>query len=227
MSVASSSDISQHLIYMNVPKTRPLPEMSFEENRMHDYVVAYQTTGGPPQPTPQEPFDAGERTKLGLAPLFEPYSETGGFPTPLDAHTLRRIQTQEPDVPLRAADVATLPDVQLFTPTMLPASDTDRSLQQFQSIVLQEQYAAFSFEELRVRAYWSGKRYVPEAVTATAPPQVYAQSMAPVVLGDPLEQMQSITCQPGYSQYSFEELRLQHQRAHQGVPQGAIPHIIL
>ena len=41
MSVASSSDLNQRTIYMNVPKTRPVSELSFE---VHGNVVFGQNS---------------------------------------------------------------------------------------------------------------------------------------------------------------------------------------
>lgn len=44
-----------------------------QEVRIDDYVKAYQTTGRPPLPCPQEPTDESQRKALNLPPLFKPY----------------------------------------------------------------------------------------------------------------------------------------------------------
>ena len=44
-----------------------------QETRIDDYIKAYQSTGRPPQPCPQEPVDELQRTSLNLPPLFKPH----------------------------------------------------------------------------------------------------------------------------------------------------------
>ena len=43
-----------------------------QEIRIDDYLKAYQSTGRPPQPCPQQPEDESQRTSLSLPPLFKP-----------------------------------------------------------------------------------------------------------------------------------------------------------
>lgn len=45
-----------------------------QEVRIEDYIKAYQATGRPPVPVPQEPADELARKALNLPPLFKPYS---------------------------------------------------------------------------------------------------------------------------------------------------------
>ena len=43
-----------------------------QESRIDDYLKAYQSTGRPPQPCPQQPEDESQRKSLNLPPLFKP-----------------------------------------------------------------------------------------------------------------------------------------------------------
>jgi hypothetical protein len=43
-----------------------------QEVRIDDYLKAYQSTGRPPLPCPQQPEDESQRTSLNLSPLFKP-----------------------------------------------------------------------------------------------------------------------------------------------------------
>ncbi|KAI6029410.1 hypothetical protein BKA83DRAFT_680358 [Pisolithus microcarpus] len=48
------------------------PDVSFEEQRLQDYIHAYMTTNRPPAPCPQTPTALVARTTMGLPPLFVP-----------------------------------------------------------------------------------------------------------------------------------------------------------
>jgi hypothetical protein len=55
----------------------------FQEVRVDDYALSYQTSGRPPLPVPQEPTDEIQRKSLGLPPMFKPQTEStlaGGLP---------------------------------------------------------------------------------------------------------------------------------------------------
>lgn len=97
---------------------------------------------------PEQPEDEAERARLGLPPLFIPYSEILGRPVPMDAPTLRRIRTSRSPSSegssSKIQDLTALPEVQVFRPTPL-ASETGLP-QQLQSIVCEEQYSGFSAE---------------------------------------------------------------------------------
>ena len=112
---------------------------------MNDYIKSYQTTGKSPQAIPQEPFDLAERARLGLPPLFEPYSEIGGVATPLDPQLLKRIHTVDYDEEPPSADLTAIPEVQMFSRTSL-AGDNGTAVEHLQSITTERQYSAFSFE---------------------------------------------------------------------------------
>lgn len=43
-----------------------------KETRIDDYIKAYQSTGRPPQPCPQQPENEQQRASLNLPPLFKP-----------------------------------------------------------------------------------------------------------------------------------------------------------
>ena len=135
---------------MGVPATRPPVEVSYEvhhslsphfhrantvvqfnpqtqEQRIQDYIKAYQTTGRPPQPVPSTPAGASERLALGLPPLFEPY---------VDQITTGAILTLE-----------ALPEVQTFTPSKLEGETASSGRQEeYQNIVLQKEFYHFSPE---------------------------------------------------------------------------------
>ncbi|KIK93001.1 hypothetical protein PAXRUDRAFT_829431 [Paxillus rubicundulus Ve08.2h10] len=60
-------------LFMSVGvSSNPIPDQSFEEIRVHDYLQAYQATGRPPLPVPQSPDTPKARANLGLPPLFVP-----------------------------------------------------------------------------------------------------------------------------------------------------------
>lgn len=60
--------------------------ISSQEVRIEDYIRAYQATGRPPPPCPQEPSDETQRKLLNLPPLFKPHtpSSTSALDPPMD-----------------------------------------------------------------------------------------------------------------------------------------------
>lgn len=97
-----------------------------QEQRIQDYVKAYQTSGRPPQPVPQTPTDAGERLTLGLPPLFEPYVEQPGGTI--------------------VQNLTDLPEAQLFTPVRIEGDPPGSGIVVFHNIVLQKEFCHFSTE---------------------------------------------------------------------------------
>ncbi|EKM53688.1 uncharacterized protein PHACADRAFT_148445 [Phanerochaete carnosa HHB-10118-sp] len=171
-------DPRQREILMNVPAHRSGPEMSFEEIRIRDYITAYQTTGHTPQPIPAEPANPAERARLGLPPLWVPYSEVNGVPVPLDMQTMQSIRSASRRSP---SDHTAIPEVQVFASA--PVLNEVGQPQYMQSIVCQHPFSAFSSEvrvftrdfpniltidqELRYQAYWIGKKYASEDVQSS------------------------------------------------------------
>lgn len=101
-----------------------------QEVRVDDYLKAYMTTGGPPQPCTQEPASDVARAALGLPPLFQPYSASppGGSGSTSSASGQPAPSTTNP---------LELPPAQEFTPLKI---DTET----YHSIVASAQYAFFN-----------------------------------------------------------------------------------
>ncbi|KAI0351947.1 hypothetical protein OH77DRAFT_1428969 [Trametes cingulata] len=191
------------IVYMNVPANRGDKDESFEERRYLDYLHAYQTTGRPPPPCPPAPTDPKQRAALGLPPLFEPLVE--GAPLVNGVATT----SSSPVVPGPVAAPNFL--AQAFVPTKIQEYGSDTH---FHSIVAQQEYSKYSFEELRLEAYKAGKKYV--NVPPPPPPQVQRPSLLPapsISSSVPSDSLLSINSMPPYDQHSFEELRLAFMRA--------------
>ncbi|KAI6111989.1 hypothetical protein EDD16DRAFT_1186837 [Pisolithus croceorrhizus] len=169
------------------------PDISFEEQRVQDYVHAYITTHRPPAPCPQTPTAPAARTAMGLPPLFVP------LPVPA---------THDNGVARLLVD---LPTIHAFE----PFKSTDES---FQCISAQPLYSHFSHEELRYHAYAAGNKVAPPptlAAPSSRPSGFYANdSPATAYLtittipGTP-DFFMSITAAPAYEKRSFEELRIE------------------
>jgi len=216
-------------VYMGIPAVRGEKEESYEENRMADYLKAYQATGRPPQPCPQQPTAPSERIALGLPPLFEPYVETpGAAVTPVastsTAPTITAPTHSESTITPTVTDIKDVPSVQVFQPSAIRVSET-RTMCYHHNIVCQPEYAHFSTEELRWQAYRIGKKTAPEAITANPSlnyvpttsesstngvTRIGAQVAFPTASSD--ESLQSITSVPAYSMHSFEELRVAYMK---------------
>ncbi|EMD32996.1 hypothetical protein CERSUDRAFT_87698 [Gelatoporia subvermispora B] len=181
-------------------------EESVEEIRVQDYLQAYTTTGRPPAPCPQLPAGARERAALGLPPLFEPFvtspttSSTPPFPPGSPA--------QQAQVNGHVPPQTNSPDVQVFVPLRV-AGEQGQPAWYAQSLNFQPQYAAFSFEELRLQAYIKGlKGPISGQASTPAPSSTPAAQPAQTE-----EKILSICASPPFAQHSFEELRLAYLRA--------------
>lgn len=170
------------------------PDISFEEQRIQDYLQAYIATNRPPAPCPQVPAAPTARSAMGLPPLFVPVA----VPTTYDTSATR--------LP------ADLPAIHAFE----PFKSVDES---FQCISAQPLYSHFSHEELRCNAYAAGNKVAPPSTLAapsTRTSGFYANdSPATAYLtttinpGSP-EFFMSITAAPAYEKRSFEELRIEY-----------------
>jgi len=195
---------------MGIPAVRPEKEISYEEQRAEDYLKAYTTTGKPPEPCPQQPASAEERIRLGLPPLFQPYVEVpqGSSLGPNLALNDSTVQQR-----VQYTNLQSLPTMQVFTHTKV---NEEGSTFMAQSIVFQDTFAHFSFEELRDHAYRSGKKIAPEAIRpglslSISQPQLSIKTQP--TLNGQLELYQSISCTEPYAKHSFEELRLAYLRS--------------
>lgn len=207
-------------VYMGIPAVRGEKEESYEERRVADYLKAFQTTGRPPVPCPQQPVNPTERTALGLPPLFEPYVEQPAGPTltPVASTStavpsvIAPASSSGSNITATITNLNDVPQVQAFHPTPVRA-DTGETLT-YQSIVVRPEFSHFSFEELRHQAYRTGKKTAPEAITAStslaaAPSNSITASFAqPQPSTSTGESLQSITSTSAYAQHSFEELRI-------------------
>ncbi|KAJ3792811.1 hypothetical protein GGU11DRAFT_812330 [Lentinula aff. detonsa] len=173
-------------------------QKSYEEVRIDDYLLAYQTTGKPPLPCPQEPVLTHERAARGLPPLFEP--------TPIPS------SSSDPT----SENNESSPEWQLFVETKSPSGLRSSLMDKLQCITAAEQYAGFSFEELRYRAYLAGRvappPHVLSGIESTASSSTL-QSNGIQWGGDSNETFLSITSKPDFALHSFEELRLASMKA--------------
>ncbi|KAI0365075.1 hypothetical protein BV20DRAFT_973634 [Pilatotrama ljubarskyi] len=185
------------IVYMNVPANRGDKDESFEERRFLDYLHAYQTTGRPPPPCPPVPTDPKQRAALGLPQLFEPLVE--GQPLTNGVATTSSSSTAGP---------AAAPNLlaQAFVPPKVQEYGSDAY---FHSIVAQQEYSTYSFEELRWEAYKAGKKYV----NVPPPQRPSLLPAASISSSIPADSLQSLNSMPPYDQHSFEELRLAFMRA--------------
>ncbi|KAF9222436.1 hypothetical protein BS17DRAFT_809478 [Gyrodon lividus] len=186
----------------------PIPDQSFQELRVQDYMKAYQTTGRPPLPCPQSPETPKDRIALGLPPLFVPVA----IPVPTD----------------KSGGTSNTSESPVNLPTDLPANHAFQSTKSlldeyYQSISAQTLYSHFSHEELRHYAYLAGNKMPPPDSTAigmtNAP--VNAEQVHPFYANDsssiayatstavsgPPDYFMSVSASPRFDKHSFEELR--------------------
>ncbi|KAF9072575.1 hypothetical protein BDP27DRAFT_1417929 [Rhodocollybia butyracea] len=168
-------------------------QKSYEEVRVEDYLLSYQSTGKPPLPCPPEPVNSQERMARGLPPLFQP--------------------TLTPAVP--PADEKDLPEWQQFTVTKV-STGVGATMDNLQSITASEPYASFSFEQLRVQAYLAGRVNPPPTILAEPAPVASSSTLQSNGIqygGNTNETFISISSKPDYALHSFEELRIASMKA--------------
>ncbi|KAF5378990.1 hypothetical protein D9757_009124 [Collybiopsis confluens] len=172
-------------------------QKSFEEVRIDDYLLAYQTTGKPPQPCPQEPVSTQERAARGLPPLFEPVSTSSVPPS------------SENDIP----------EWHQFSETKSPIAPGSSTMDRLQSITAAEPYVSFSFEQLRFYAYLAGRIDPPPDVLVAQPTPTSSFSSSTLQSngleygGNTNETFLSISSKPEFISHSFEELRVASMKA--------------
>ncbi|KAF8132048.1 hypothetical protein EV363DRAFT_142774 [Boletus edulis] len=230
-------DGQEILYFMSVGvSATPIPDQSFEELRIRDYLRAYQTSGGPPQPCSQSPDTPNARATLSLAPLFVPTA----IPVPVDS-----INGSSSNAP---ATLSTdLPTNHEFRPNKSKING-----ESFESISAQSPYTFFSHEsfqradhvpqELRHYAYLAGNKMPPpvlpvttmngesrETGTSTVYPFYAPDSRAtayntstPPTGGTP-DYLMTIVASPKFEKHSFEELRIAHLTAGKEVGSSEIP----
>ncbi|KAG9312250.1 hypothetical protein JVU11DRAFT_7552 [Chiua virens] len=192
------------LYFMSVgASTTPIPDQSFEELRVQDYLKAYQSTAQHPQPCPQSPDTPVARQALGLPPLFVP----AAIPVPNDKLD-RTTSTDPPQLPTNHE----------FQSTKTLTGEF------FESISAQSLFSHFSHEELRNQAYLSGNKMPPisspsivgamedgnGSTSTSAVPQFYANDSrttayltSTAVPGTP-DYMMSIVASYKFEKHSFE-----------------------
>ena len=115
-----------------------------QELRIDDYIKAYQSTGRPPQPCPQEPVDESQRMSLNLPPLFKPHpirnsNSTTSSLLPFGTLNSGRIDNPEDVSAARVENPAELPPGQEFR---LPSINGEK----YQCISCMPEYTHFSQE---------------------------------------------------------------------------------
>ncbi|KIJ66095.1 hypothetical protein HYDPIDRAFT_110250 [Hydnomerulius pinastri MD-312] len=208
----------------------PIPDQSFEELRVQDYLKTYMTTGQPPTPCPQSPDTPNAREALGLPPLFVPVAIPTAF---------------EPNTNHATSSFGSTSGAVIRLPTELPPNHAFQATKSpigefFQSISAQTLYSHFSHEELRHHAYLAGNTVAPtgtEVVSATAnmssaPVEVHqffardssatAYMTASAMPGTP-DYFMSISTSSKFDKHSFEELRIAYLLAGKEVGSSEIP----
>jgi hypothetical protein len=117
-----------------------------QETRIDDYIKAYQSTGRPPQPCPQEPADESQRASLNLPPLFKPNPirnstlapTTSSFGT-LNSGRMNNSADVQLDLAARIENPAELPPGQEFR---LPSTNGEK----YHCITCMPEYTNFSQE---------------------------------------------------------------------------------
>ncbi|CAL1711677.1 unnamed protein product [Somion occarium] len=200
-------------------------EQSYEL-RMQDYINAYRSTGRPPKPCPQTPSNPVDRKALGLPPLFQPHGVESIPSIITSAPSISSVTITPPVLPSttptpQRVDPAAVPDIQVFQPIILKG-DSGESFT-CQSIVIQQLYSSFSFEELRCLAYRRGKKTAPlDAIISRnistpqpqlriATPSLSVSQPTPLMIGGS-DHLLCISCTPAYAKHSPEELRLAYVR---------------
>ncbi|KAF9476668.1 hypothetical protein BDN70DRAFT_923141 [Pholiota conissans] len=176
-------------IFMSIAEALGPASKSFEEVRIEDYIKAYQTTGRPPAPVPQEPVDEMMRKTLNLPPLFKPY------PVPWTGTSTALATT-----PQRITNPAELPPAQEYR---MRSTDADK----FCNISCMHEYEFFSHEELRYYAYLAGHIQPPHPIKMEPFVQV-VKATPSVTAGPGEEKLQNISAQTGYEKHSPEEFRV-------------------
>jgi len=193
--------------FMSIVAAQGPESKSFEELRIDDYLKAYQSTGRPPQPCPQQPEDESQRTSLNLPPLFKP--------RPIRNSTL--VTTTTSLLPFGTANrTGNSTDVQLdlaariTNPAELPTAQEFRLLsangEKYHCISCMPEYTNFSQEELRYHAYLAGNIRPPASVVMDPFVQLVKDTPEATPLVE--DQFQSISAQSQYDKHSYEELRV-------------------
>ncbi|KAF8815975.1 hypothetical protein BYT27DRAFT_7185704 [Phlegmacium glaucopus] len=190
--------------------TAPGPESkSFEEIRIDDYIKAYQSTGQPPQPCPEEPADDSQRASINLPPLFkpQPIRSLTLAPTtsllPFGTSNSGRMDNST-DLQLDSAGIdnpAELPPGQEFR---LPSTNGEK----YHCISCMPEYTNFSLEELRYYAYLVGNTRPPASIVMDPFVQLDQEATATTPPTNSEDQFQSICGQSQYDKHSHEELRV-------------------
>ncbi|KAF8225260.1 hypothetical protein L208DRAFT_1307042 [Tricholoma matsutake] len=206
------------VLFMSIPAIQDQPGKSFEEVRIEDYLHAYSTAGRPPAPVPQEPTSEQKRTLLNLPPLFKPYSARDTALPSFSNPSVNGALT--PPAPPAITKQDDLPESQEFLTTSSEG-------EVFQNISVMPMFRWFSLEELRCYAYLKGHKLPPSSVRMASffhvpplnlnslPTEMISSRFMPNALSSSVssETLLSISAQPGFTDHSFEELRVAHLQA--------------
>lgn len=184
--------------------------ISSQEVRIEDYIRAYQATGRPPPPCPQEPSDETQRKLLNLPPLFKPHtpSSTSASDPPMDGA----------GVNLGILNPSELPHAQEFRlysnagekyhciSTMPEFTNFCQEVRVFACFpVLGTRHKrVFLLQELRYYAYLSGNKQSPIPITMDPFVQTPGKQAATPPVAPAEESLQCIVAQPAYEKHSPE-----------------------
>ncbi|KIM36889.1 hypothetical protein M413DRAFT_448821 [Hebeloma cylindrosporum] len=178
-------------IFMSIAAALGPESKSFEEVRIEDYIRAYQATGRPPPPCPQEPADETQRKLLNLPPLFKPQTSL----------------TSPPDPTMEGAAT----NLAILDPSQLPRGQEFRVYsnagEKYHCISAMPEYANFCQEELRYYAYLLGNKQSPVPI-AMDPFVLPVKQVVTTPPASAEESLQSLVAQPAYAKHSPEELRV-------------------
>ena len=144
VSPSKSFEVSSLIVYGSASCT-----FTFQEVRLEDYVLSYQTSGRPPPPVPQEPTDENQRKVLGIPPLFKPQTEI----TPSDGLPETSASTLGPNMAsssLLSSSSQSTTKQKIVNPTDIPLGQEFKAsviaAEKYHNIVCMPEYEGFSPE---------------------------------------------------------------------------------
>lgn len=191
--------------FMSIVAAHDSESKSFEELRTDDYIKAYQSTGRPPQPCPQEPTDEALRISLNLPPLFKSHPIRNSILAPTSS--LLSFGRSSSGKTVNVADVQ---PGRINNPAELPSDQNFRLFstngEKYHCISCIPEYMNFSQEELRYYAYLVGN--IKPSASVTMDPFVQSVQATAATTPSSEDQFKSISTQPQYDKHSHEELRI-------------------
>jgi len=192
-----------------------LPSKSFEEVRVDDYLLSFQSSGRPPLPVLQEPTDEIQRKALGLPPLFKPQTELSLEHRPPGTSSSSLESNVASSSVLSSLSQNTTTREKIVNAAGIPLGQEFRlhsiAGEKYHNITCMPEYEGFSTEELRFHAYFRGNITSPIPVKMdpfTTPAGQPSTSLAPEITTDADDRFQSQCALPEYNRHSPEELRV-------------------